>query len=115
MDTKPLARGDLERLIDELRRSADADTAAARPPRRNTERADGSPAGRIKRLLTVEAGLSQQQSIQELRAELATTVKVALPSAKGTSLDNWLAATISTIPAGEVLNAAMTVAGRHNC
>jgi hypothetical protein len=113
MDAKTLTKAELEPLVDELRRSANTGTVSPRHSRRKTERSDGSPAARIKRVLTVDAGLSQQRSIQELRTELVATLNVALPSAKAASLDEWLNATMSVLPAGEVLNAAMTIAARH--
>ena len=113
MDTKALSKGELKRLVDEVKDAADTGTPPLRLNRREAGRGDGSPTGRIKRVLTVEAGLSEQRSIQELRAELAGTLNVALPSPKGASLDRWLDATLNAVPAGEVLNAAMTIATRH--
>ena len=113
MDTKALTKGELGRLVEELKGAVDTGTPPPRPNRRKAGRGDGSPTGRIKRVLTVEAGLSEQRSIQELRAELADTVSVALPSSKGASLDQWLDATLNAVPAGEVLNAAMTIATRQ--
>ena len=113
MDTKALTKGQLERLVEELKGKADTGPPPPRPSRRKVGQGDGSPAGRIKRVLTVEAGLSEQRSIQELRAELAGTLSVALPLAKGYSLDHWLDATLNAVPPGEVLNAAMTIANRN--
>ena len=89
MDTKALTKGDLERLVEELKEAPDTGTPPPRPASRKAGRGDGSPAGRIKRVLTVETGLSEQRSIQELRVELAGTLSVALPSPKGASLDQW--------------------------
>ena len=113
MDVKPLTKSELERLVDQLSKAPRVDSAVIqtrrRPSRRND--ADGSPAARIKRLLTVEAGLSQEQSIDQLRLELVNLPGVFLP--KKTSFDRWLDAVLSRVPAGEVLNAAMTIAARH--
>jgi hypothetical protein len=113
MDTKALTKGDLERLVEELMGAADTGPIPPRPARRKAGQGDSSPAGRIKRVLAVEAGLSEQRSIQQLHAQLAGTLSVPLPSVKGTSLDQWLEATLSVVPPGEVLNAAMTIAARR--
>lgn len=114
MDTKALSKPELEQLVEALKGAADTGAPLPRPARRKPARGDGGPAGKIKRVLTVEAGLSEQRSIQALRAELAGTLSVTLPSAKGASLDQWLEATLSAVPPGEVLNAAMSIANRSN-
>jgi hypothetical protein len=114
IDTKALTKGELERLVEELKSAADTGTPPPRPARRKAGQGDDSPTSRIKRVLTVEAGLSEQRSIQELRAELAGTLSVALPSARGASLDQWLEATLGAVPPGEVLNAALSIANRSN-
>src|SRR5258708_7448193 len=107
MDTKALSKGELEQFVDALKGAAGTCAPPPRPGRRKAGQGDGSPAGKIKRVLTVEAGLSEQRSIQELRAELANTLSVPLPSTKGASLGQWLEATLNAVPPGEVLNAAM--------
>jgi hypothetical protein len=95
MDVKPLTKSELERLVDQLSKVPRVDSAVIqtrrRPSRRND--ADGSPAARIKRLLTVEAGLSQEQSIDQLRLELGNLPGVFLP--KKASFDRWLDAVLS--------------------
>jgi hypothetical protein len=107
LDVKPLSKSELERLVDELKTMPQA----VRPPRRGQPRGDGSPAARIKRVLTVEAGLQSGQAISQLRAELLRTGHTSLPPARGT-LDSWLQSALEALPAGEVLNAAMTIAAR---
>jgi hypothetical protein len=107
LDVKTLSKSELERLVDKLK------AAPQQPPRPKQPRvkADGSPAARIKRVLTAEAGLSPDQAMSQLRAELARTTRASLPPAVG-SLESWLKAVLEALPAGEVLNAAMTIAGR---
>jgi hypothetical protein len=107
LDAKPLTLPELESLFDEFKASHPTPTRAE--PRRG--RGDGSPAARIKRVLTAEAGLPAEQSITQLRAELRKTTAVPLPPAVG-SLDDWLRSVLDAIPASEVLNAAMTIARR---
>jgi hypothetical protein len=50
--------------------------------------------------------------MQELKSELAK-VGFSLPAPGRASLDRWLSGLVDAIPAGEVLNAAMTVASRR--
>ena len=107
LDVRPLSRSELERLVEKLK----ATPREPPTPKRARLKADGTPAARIKRVLTVEAGLSPHQAMTQLRAELATTTRASLPSAVG-SLESWLNAVLEALPAGEVLNAAMTIAGR---
>ena len=76
---------------------------------RKQVKVDGSPVARIKRLLTVEAGLTPVQSMIELKGELRG---VSLPQRTGGSFDDWLQLLLDAVPAGEVLNAAMVVARR---
>src|SRR5262245_16581143 len=107
MDVKPLTRNELEGLIDQLAKARRG--GAASPARRQSSKrneADGSPAARIKRLLTIEAGLSPEESMDQLRVELMNLPHVSLP--KKASFDRWLDVVLSRVPAGEVLNAAMT-------
>jgi hypothetical protein len=114
MDAKPLARDELEQLVDQLKGASlgEGGTDPPRPRRRTAQRqGDGSPVARIKRLLTVEAGLSAQDSMQELKSELAKAGFSPPPPGRA-SLDRWLTSLVDAIPAGEVLNAAMTVASR---
>lgn len=106
-DVKSLSRSELEQLVDELR----ASQPMAEPAKRSRRTADGSPAARIRRVLGVEAGLPANEAIAQLRAELTKTVNGPLPSAAG-SLEDWLEAVLDLVPAGEVLNAAMTIAKR---
>jgi len=106
LDVKPLSKAALERLVDELK----AAPVATRPTRSRPPRGDGSPAARIKRVLTVEAGLQPDEAIAQLRAELMRTSRVSLPL--GGSLESWLNGALEVIPAGEILNAAMTIATR---
>jgi len=97
----------LERLVDELKTAPLID----RPTRKRPPRGDGSPAARIKRILTVEAGLQSDQAISQLRAELMRIGQASLPPAGG-KLESWLKSALEALPAGEVLNAAMTIAAR---
>jgi len=106
LEIKPLSKAALERLVDELK----ATPVATRPTRSRPPRGDGSPAARIKRVLTVEAGLQPDEAIAQLRAELMRTSRVSLPL--GGSLESWLNGALEVIPAGEILNAAMTIATR---
>lgn len=107
LDVKPLSKSELERLVDEFRTTS----PTVKTTRRNRPRGDGSPAARIKRVLTVEAGLQSGQAISQLRAELQSSGRTSLPPARGT-LESWLQAALEALPAGEVLNAAMTIAAR---
>jgi hypothetical protein len=106
LDIKTLSKSELERLVDELK----ATQGAGRPARTRPPRGDGGPVARIKRVLTIEAGLQPDEAIAHLRAELLRTSRVSLPS--GGSLEGWLKAALEALPAGEVLNAAMTIATR---
>jgi hypothetical protein len=110
MDTRTLSKADLFQLIDELKKASADDR---HPKRKPTQRGDGSPAARIRRLLTVEAALSSTEAIDQLRTELAKVPGLRLPPSTRVSLDHWLDAVISLVPAGEVLNAAMMIAERH--
>jgi hypothetical protein len=106
LEIKPLSKAQLERLVDELT----ATSQTPQPTRRSRPKGDGSPAGRIKRVLTVDAGLQPDQAIAQLRTELLKTSRTSLPA--GGSLESWIEAVLGTVPAGEVLNAAMTIAAR---
>ena len=115
MDMKPLARGELERLVDHLKQVPTEVGTTARRRRSATtqQRSNGTPGARIKRLPTAEAGLSQRQSIEELRSELSKGPDILIPVSRGASLDRWLDLVMTSVPAGEVLNAAMSIAVRH--
>jgi hypothetical protein len=106
LEIKPLSKVDLERLVDELKTTPQI----PRPTTRSRPKGDGSPAGRIKRVLTVDAGLPPDQAIAQLRTELLKTSRTSLPA--GEALESWLKAVLAVVPAGEVLNAAMTIAAR---
>src|SRR5262249_52046603 len=93
LDAKPLSQSELELLVDEWKRSPQAPRRAAK------KRADGSPAGRIQRVLISEAGLSVEQSIVQLRTEIKKTTSVPLPSDTG-SLRVWLKDALEVVPAG---------------
>jgi hypothetical protein len=108
MDVKGFSKPELQRLYEELQSSALLRQPQSRP---RPAKSDGSPAARIKRILTVEAGLSAQDGAAQLRSELLKIVRRPIPEAAG-SLDRWLSVVLDAIPAGEVLNAAMTVAQR---
>lgn len=115
-DVKDFTFSELEQLYDELG-DAELDKQPGRQRKPKTSKSDanmgdGTPASRIKRLLTVDAGLSSRQSISALRTEL-TEMAGNLPS-KTNSLDRWLEAALILIPAGEVLNAAMSIAARSH-
>jgi hypothetical protein len=107
LDVKPLSRSELEQLVDTLK----AGPQLGRSPRPRSAKGDGSPAARIKRVLTLEAGLPADQAMTQLRTELAKTTHASLPPITG-PLDAWLKAVVAALPAGEVLNAAMTIARR---
>src|SRR6476659_3685575 len=74
--------------------------APARPEDRSHFRVDGDL-----------PDLSPDQAIAQLRAELMRVTRASLPPAAG-SLESWLKVALEAVPAGEVLNAAMTIARR---
>jgi hypothetical protein len=106
LEIKHLSKAELEQLVDELKDASQT----SRPTKRSNQKGDGSPAGRIKRVLTLDAGLQPDHAIAQLRSELRKISPKPLPA--GGSLENWLKTVLEVVPAGEVLNAAMTIAAR---
>ena len=109
-DLRKLTQVELAGLLDSLNVSA-SDRADQGVRSQTRQSGDGGPVSRVLHLLLLEAKLTDEQAILELKRELGDSA-ASSGTTEEKSLERWARRASEIIPAGEIVGAALTVAER---
>lgn len=107
-DLRTMSTEHFKQLIDELRKAGNKSSGTRA---RGGPKSSGGPAARIRRLMIDELDLDRDAAIRKLSAALeGFGFRPELPKSGRQNFEAWVTCLMKTIPPGEILAAAMSLA-----